>query len=95
MENLNRKKIFNIIFLLIFLGIILSFSLFFFMVGSIEGRDNSGGEFFGLTYGVSDGDLFAYDSNFMTIGNCFNRLRFIFPAHVIVGNKTFQTADTD
>ena len=65
MEKLNEKKIFNVIFLLTFLGIVLSFSLFFYMSETMYSEEEENGEFFGLTYGVSDDDLFEYDSRFM------------------------------
>ena len=67
MDKLSGKKIFNIIFLLIFIGIVLSFSLFFYM-SVVMGGGEQDGEFFSLEGDISDSDLLEYDRRFMKNG---------------------------
>lgn len=64
MEKLNRKKIFNVIFLLCFLGMVLSLSLYLYMSDSVHSDADGHGQYFGEN-GNFDGALFGYDSRFM------------------------------
>ena len=64
MKKLNQKRIFNVIFLLCFLGIVLSLSLSFYMSDSVYSDKDGEGQFFGSNDNLDD-DLFEYDSRFM------------------------------
>ena len=61
MNKLTKNKVFNIIFTLLFLGVILSFSLFFLMT-SILDESESDLELFNTTKTVTDSDLSAFDA---------------------------------
>lgn len=61
MNKLTKNKVFNIIFTLLFLGVLLSFSLFFLMTSILDGGD-SDTELFNTTVSVTDSDLSSFDA---------------------------------
>jgi len=62
MDESNRTKIFNIIFSLLFLGVILSFSLFFSMTSIMHPNDNLSDGYLNGSVGLSEEDFYGYDN---------------------------------
>lgn len=62
MDISNRTKIFNIVFSLIFLGVILSFSLYFSMTSVMRPEENISDGYLDSGSELSDTDVYSYDN---------------------------------